>query len=134
MSLQDSNSHISGFFLSAAAISGFVSVALGAFAAHGLESMVSAARLETFHTGVEYQFYHSLALLLVAILSGKQQSTKALLISGYAFLFGIIVFSGSLYLLVLLDIPVLGAITPVGGTAFLLGWLCLAVYGLRYRA
>jgi len=108
-----------------AAVSGFLSVAIGAFAAHGLAEKVDEHMLEIFKTGALYQTTQSLALLAVAILVSKSPLSRALFISGWAFVFGIVVFSGSLYLLVLLNMPVLGAITPVGGVGLLVGWLCL---------
>ena len=97
----------------------------GAFGAHGLEGRVTPDRLETFKTGVTYQMYHALALLFVgwAVLQG---ASEAVTWAGYAFTVGIIVFSGSLYLLVLTDTGWLGAVTPLGGVAFIAGWALLA--------
>ena len=109
-----------------AAVGGFVAVALGAFGAHGLEAMVSADRLETWHTGVLYHFVHVFALLFTSLLRGGT-AEKKLKFAGYFFIAGTCLFSGSLYLLVLLDLPVLGMITPVGGLLFLAGWVMLAL-------
>ncbi len=112
------------FFLAGAILAG-LAVAFGAFGAHMLESKVSTSRLATFETGVQYQMYHALALLIVGYIS---LSHPGLLNSaGYCFLGGIIIFSGSLYLLVLTDTAWLGAITPIGGVLFIVGWILLAV-------
>lgn len=109
-----------------AAISGFLAVALGAFGAHVLKQSLSAALLQAFQTGAEYQFYHSLALLFVT-LAPSHLGEKYLARAGIAFSLGIVIFSGSLYLLALTGIRALGAVTPIGGIAFLCGWGLLAV-------
>lgn len=118
-------------FICIAAISGFLSVALGAFGAHALKSRLDSHYLEVWSTAVSYQMYHSLALLFVALLLMKWPNTSLLNISGYGFLFGIVVFSGSLYLLCLTGTKWLGAITPIGGVAFLVAWACLAYAAWR---
>lgn len=102
-----------------------LAVALGAFGTHGLEGRVSPERLDTFRTGVQYQMYHALALLVVgwAILRGWGPLVHW---AGYSFAVGILLFSGSLYLLVLTDTSWLGAIAPIGGAAFIVGWCLLA--------
>jgi uncharacterized membrane protein YgdD (TMEM256/DUF423 family) len=115
-----------------AALFGFTGVALGAFASHGLRSQLSATYLAVFQTGVQYQLLHALALLGVALLSLHRPS-RLLTAAGALFTAGILLFSGSLYLLTLSGIGKLGMITPIGGTAFLAGWLCLAVAGWRIR-
>jgi uncharacterized membrane protein YgdD (TMEM256/DUF423 family) len=114
------------FFLIGAVAAG-IGVVAGAFGAHGLEGRVTPDRLETFKTGVTYQMYHALALLFVAW-AAAQWDASAVTWAGYCFTAGILVFSGSLYLLVLTDTGWLGAITPIGGVAFIAGWLLLA-YG-----
>lgn len=96
-------------------------MAAGAFGAHGLEGRVTPARLETFRTGVTYQMYHALALLFVGW-AAVQWPGWPIHGAGYCFTAGILIFSGSLYLLVLTDIPWLGAVTPFGGVAFIIGW------------
>lgn len=107
------------FFLIGAVLAG-LGVAAGAFGAHGLEGRVTPDRLETFHTAVTYQMYHALALLAVG---WAAQGGGALVHgAGYCFVAGIVVFSGSLYLLVLTDTSWLGAVTPIGGAFFLAGW------------
>ena len=110
--------------LVAAALSGFFAVAFGAFGAHGLKTQLGA-NLAIYQTGVQYHFFHTFALLTAGILA-MHYPVRSFIISGYAFLFGILIFSGSLYLLALSNIRWLGAITPIGGILFLIGWLSLA--------
>ena len=112
---------LTGIFLGALAI------ILGAFGAHGLEEKLDADAIQTFETGVKYQMYHALALMLVAILISRFPNSILLTVAGYAFVAGIFIFSGSLYALTLTGIKWLGAITPIGGLAFIIGWLCLAL-------
>ncbi len=114
------------FTLVTAALLGALAVALGAFAAHGLKSVLSQRLLEVFQTGVDYQFWHVGALLVTGLLQQKCNS-RGLRVSALAFMAGIACFSGSLYVLALSGIHWLGAITPLGGTAFIIGWLSLAV-------
>ncbi|MBE9035371.1 DUF423 domain-containing protein [aff. Roholtiella sp. LEGE 12411] len=114
-------------FLSVAAVLGGLSVAAGAFASHALREKISARSLEIFETGARYQMYHALALLLVALLISRIESPPPTLIaSGWLFIIGIAIFSGSLYVLSLSGIKSLGAIAPLGGAAFLAGWGALA--------
>ncbi len=102
----------------------FLSVSLGAFGAHILKNKLSDYYLEIFNTGVQYQFFHSLAILLVSTLIANETFNKSLLnYSCYSFLMGMLLFSGSLYLMSFTGIKWLGAITPIGGLAFLTGWL-----------
>lgn len=115
-------------FWAIAAIFGGLSVAGGAFASHALKENLSDRALEIFETGAKYQMYHALALLLVAILLLRTEAGQPLLTTaGISFIVGILLFSGSLYALSLTGIKVLGAITPLGGVAFLIGWGCLAI-------
>ena len=107
-------------------LAGFLAVALGAFAAHGLKQRLSEELLAAFETGARYQMFHALALLAVALLSGRAAS-PATSVAGWAFTLGILLFSGSLYLLALSGVRWLGAITPLGGVALLVGWAALAV-------
>lgn len=117
-------------FLSIAALLGALSVALGAFAAHGLKSMASADTVAVFETGVRYQFYHVFALLIVALLS-ERFSNKWMIWAGNCFITGIILFSGSLYVLTALKIAesthgrLIGVVTPIGGVFFIIGWVFL---------
>jgi Uncharacterized small membrane protein len=113
--------------LTIAAISGMVAVALGAFGAHGLKKIIDSDMLEVYKTGVQYQFYHTFALLVAGILMQYRQS-KSLNWSAYLFIAGIVLFSGSLYALAISGIKMLGAITPIGGVAFIAGWILLAVH------
>lgn len=107
---------------------GLLAVAAGAFGAHGLRGRLSADMLSAFETGARYQMYHALALLAVAILLDRRPS-GAVRTAGWCLAAGTVVFSGSLYLLALTGIPWLGAITPLGGLALLVGWGALA-YGI----
>ncbi|MGC4066892.1 MAG: DUF423 domain-containing protein [Polyangiaceae bacterium] len=104
------------------AISGALAVGLGAFGAHGLRNWVTPDRLEVWRTAVQYQMFHTLALLVLGVLGPVCEArwTRRL------FVLGILLFSGSLYLLVLTGVGVLGAVTPLGGLAFIAGWLLLA--------
>jgi len=117
-------------FLLLAALFGFSGVALGAFAAHGLKSRLSAEYLAVFQTGVHYQLIHALALLAVALLA-LQLPGRLLTAAGVLFVLGILLFSGSLYGLTLSGIGKLGMVTPLGGLAFLAGWLCLGLAAWR---
>ena len=123
-------------FLSLGALSGAIAVALGAFGAHGLKKIVSPDAVTVFQTGVHYQMYHTLALLVVAIVYDRLPN-KWILWAGYFFSFGILFFSGSLYLITVLKtgektVPALvGAITPFGGLMFICGWLCLLIGVLK---
>ena len=114
-------------FLMAASISGFLAVAIGAFGAHGLKQKISEEMMAVYQTGVQYHFYHTLALLGVGILLQQFPHSLALKVSGWGMLVGMLVFSGSVYLLVLSGTRWLGAITPIGGLALLVAWLALAV-------
>lgn len=105
-------------------------VLFGAFGAHALKSSLSPEMLTVYKTGVEYQFYHALGLLLVGLIGFRIES-KWLRWSGILLIFGIIVFSGSLYALSISGIKILGAITPIGGLAFVGGWICLAIALLK---
>ena len=122
-------------FLLSAAYLGAISVALGAFGAHTLKDILSPPLLITFETAVRYQFYHVFAILATGILY-KNYPNKILVFAGRLFIFGIIFFSGSLYLLTILSLNAannfrwIGAITPLGGILFMAGWICLAI-GIR---
>ena len=113
-------------FLLAGALAGFVGVAFGAFGAHGLRGRLSPDMLAVFETGVRYQMYHALALMLVAAAAARIEG-RLVSAAGWLFVTGIVLFSGSLYLLAVTGITVLGAITPIGGVAFLAAWACLAI-------
>lgn len=116
-------------FLLIGSLAGALGVALGAFGAHGLRSRLSPDMLAVFETGVRYEMYHAVALLALAALMTRFDGWLFHL-AGWAFTIGIVLFSGSLYLLALTGIRVLGAITPIGGVALILGWACLAIAAL----
>ena len=118
-------------FIVLAGILGFLAVALGAFGAHGLAKVVEPRLLEVWHTGVQYQMYHSLALLAVALLAVSYIKPAIAKWAGWAFVIGILLFSGSLYAIVLLDVRNLGLITPIGGVFFLIGWVLILVAALK---
>jgi uncharacterized membrane protein YgdD (TMEM256/DUF423 family) len=116
-------------FLLLGAIAGFLSVALGAFGAHALRKRLSPEMVEAFETGVRYQMYHALALLFVAVGLARIDGW-ALRGAGWLFTAGIVLFSGSLYVLALTGVRWLGAVTPIGGLAFLIGWALVAYAGI----
>jgi len=107
------------------AISGFFAVALGAFGTHGLRAIVAPEMLAVWQTAVEYQMFHALVLLCIVI-AGSRTPNNLLCVAGWMFVVGTVLFSGSLYTLVLTGIKALGMITPLGGVLFLGGWLVLA--------
>ena len=117
-------------FLSAAALSGALAVLLGAFGAHLLKQMITPEMLEVYKTGVQYHFYHTLALLAVGILY-RQHPSRILKWSGYLFIAGIAVFSGLLYLLAITGAKALGMIVPIGGITLVAAWICLLVHVLK---
>ena len=117
-------------FFSLGALLAGTAVGFGAFGAHALSGTLGPEDLVTFETGVRYQMYHALALLAVAWAVGRWESVQ-LEWAGWLFLFGILVFSGSLYILVLTGQRWLGAVTPLGGLAFIAGWLLLASVVIR---
>ena len=113
------------------AISGMTAVALSAFGAHALEGTLTERAMKVFQTAADYQFYHSLALVFVALLGISYPASKKLKWSTCLFTAGIVLFSGSLYLLSLSGIRWLGVVTPFGGVSFILGWLMLAFFAVR---
>lgn len=121
-------------FIAIAAILAGLSVAGGAFASHALKEKLTERALEIFETGARYQMYHALALLMVALLLSRAEASQTpLMAAGWAFIVGIALFSGSLYALSLSGIKWLGAITPLGGVAFLVGWGCLAIAAWGFK-
>ncbi len=119
-------------FVITAAIFGFLAVAVGAFGAHGLKKYfeLNPDMHHVFRTAVEYQMYHALALVAVAW-AATRWPAACVHAAGYLFIAGILLFSGTLYALALTRVRWLGAITPIGGLAFLAGWICLAVGAWR---
>lgn len=121
-------------FLLVAAVLGGISVAAGAFASHALKERLTERSIEVFELAARYQMYHALALLLVAVLLSRAEAAQSLLTAaGVAFMLGILLFSGSLYALSLSGTKGLGAITPLGGVAFIAGWGCLALAAWSYK-
>jgi uncharacterized membrane protein YgdD (TMEM256/DUF423 family) len=118
------------FFIIAGTLSGASGVVLGAFGAHGLASRLSPSDLSTWETAVLYQVLHALLLVQVGVMN-RNQPSRALQFAGFSLLSGIVLFSGSLYVLALGGPRLLGPVTPIGGVAFILGWLAIAVSALR---
>ncbi|MGE7875877.1 DUF423 domain-containing protein [Peribacillus muralis] len=118
-------------FIILGAINGFIAVALGAFGAHGLEGKIPDKYLETWQTAVQYQMFHAVGLLVIGLLAGKI-SSPLINWSGWLMLIGIILFSGSLFVLSVTQIKVLGAITPLGGVSFLAAWVLMIIAAYKY--
>ncbi|MEJ2471115.1 MAG: DUF423 domain-containing protein [Desulfuromonadales bacterium] len=119
-------------FLLFGSCSAFLGVALGAFGAHGLKTRIAPELLKTWETAVFYQLVHALGLLLIGILCHLLSDPPLIRQAGWALLVGTLLFSGSLYVLVLTGIKPLGLITPFGGIAFLVGWLLVAIAAIKY--
>ena len=119
------------FWIKIIATSGFLSVVLGAFSAHGLEGLISDRRMENFQTAVQYQIFHTLAPLGIVCIEDRFLPSKYRIYSAAFLLLGIFLFSGSLYLLAVTDITWLGMITPLGGSAFIIGWIMLFLAAQR---
>ncbi len=122
------------FFIIAGAVNAAIAVAFGAFGAHALKEKLSEHYLAIWQTAVQYQMFHALALIAVGILMSPTLfgSVTQLSWAGYLILAGIIIFSGSLYVLSLSGIGILGAITPIGGVAFIAGWIMLIVAAVKF--
>lgn len=119
-------------FIIVGAINAFLAVALGAFGAHGLEGKLEPKYMENWKTSVNYQMFHAVGILIIGIIAGKFPASSLITWSGWLMLIGIILFSGSLYILSLTKISILGAITPFGGVSFLIAWVLLAVAAYKY--
>jgi len=117
-------------FLLIGSVLGFLGVAFGAFGAHALRARLTPDMLAVFETGVRYQMYHAFAILIVAAAIGRLGEAQLLVIAGWLFFFGVVLFSGSLYALTLTGVRTLGAITPIRGVLFLAGWACLALFAI----
>lgn len=115
-------------------LSGALAVLLGAFGAHALRDRLGLDALATWHTAVEYQFWHALALLFIASLADVRARSRAASVAAIAFVLGILLFCGSLFALALGAPRMVGAITPVGGVAFMVGWCALGLQFLRSRS
>ncbi|MFC4321843.1 DUF423 domain-containing protein [Litchfieldia salsa] len=118
-------------FLILGAVNAFLAVALGAFGAHGLEGKVTEKYLKVWETGVTYHMYHALGLIFIAFLVDKWPNSSIVSFSGWLMVVGIILFSGSLYVLSTSGIKVLGAITPLGGLAFLAAWVLIIIAAVK---
>ena len=118
-------------FFALGSLFGGLGVALGAFGSHLLRGRLPADLLANFETGVRYQMYHALALLAVAWAVGRWAGSSLPVAAGWAFVAGILLFSGSLIIMALTGMRWLGAVTPLGGTAFAVGWLCLLIAAWR---
>ncbi|WP_209977872.1 DUF423 domain-containing protein [Paenibacillus eucommiae] len=114
-------------FVVLGSLNAFLAVALGAFGAHALKAKLSKEMLEIYQTGVQYHMIHAVGLILIALLADKLGNSTLVNISGWSMMIGIVLFSGSLYVLSLSGIKILGAITPLGGVGFLLAWVLIAV-------
>jgi len=119
-------------FITLGAAFAFLAVALGAFGAHALKGSLSPHYLAVYHTATDYQMWHAIGLIIIGMLY-QQNPTNLLGKAGWFMLAGIIIFSGSLYALSLTGIKILGAITPVGGVAFLIAWLLLAYNSIKSK-
>ena len=121
------------FFLIAGAVNALWSVAFGAFGAHLLEGRVADKYLDTWQTAVQYQMFHAVGLMVIAILmsSSLLGPLSSLTWAGYLMLAGIVIFSGSLYVLSLTGISILGAVTPIGGVAFIVAWIMIIVAAVK---
>jgi uncharacterized membrane protein YgdD (TMEM256/DUF423 family) len=119
-------------FIIIGAINAFVAVALGAFGAHGLADKLEPKYLEIWKTGVTYQMFHATGLLIIGLLISKVGASPLFTWSGWLMLIGIIFFSGSLYVLSLTKIGILGAITPIGGVCFLAAWVLIVIGAVKH--
>jgi uncharacterized membrane protein YgdD (TMEM256/DUF423 family) len=115
------------------AFTAMLAVILGAFGAHLLKDRLSVDTLDVYNTGVQYQMYHAIGILIIAVLIERLPSQKLAIWAARLLLIGIVLFSGSLYALALSGVKVLGAITPLGGIAFIAGWICLALAARSVR-
>ncbi len=118
-------------FLLLGALSALIGVGMGAFGAHGLKTVISPEMLAVYQTGVSYQMYHALGLIGVALINQQAPDSKLLHWAGRLMFAGILLFSGSLYLLVFLNLKWLGMITPIGGVCFLTAWLLITIFAAK---
>lgn len=118
-------------FLLLGALSAMIGVGMGAFGAHGLKTIISPELLVVYQTGVSYQMYHALGLIGIALIRLHAANSRLLIWAGRLMFIGILLFSGSLYLLALLNLNWLGMITPIGGVCFLIAWLLITLYAAQ---
>ncbi|MCX7101042.1 MAG: DUF423 domain-containing protein [Methylobacter sp.] len=119
-------------FLLLGALSAMLGVGLGAFGAHGLKTIISPELLAVYQTGVTYQMWHALGLIGLALIQPQAPDSKLLKWSGWLMFVGILLFSGSLYLLALLNLKWLGMITPIGGVCFLTAWFLITLFATQH--
>lgn len=119
-------------FVMLGSINMFLSVAIGAFGAHGLAGKVSERMLENWQTGAHYHIVHAVALLFIGLLADRLGSSSLVLAGGWFIMIGIVLFSGSLYAMALTGVTKLGAITPLGGVSFLIGWIAVAFAAVKH--
>lgn len=122
---------MTGKWIAVAAVNGAIAVAAGAYAAHGMKVAAGVYPADWMETASRYQMWHALALLAVALLLREAAAQPWLRVAAWAFLIGILLFSGSLYVMALTDFRAAGWVTPIGGAAFLIGWAALAIHGFR---
>ena len=118
-------------FLFLGALSALIGVGMGAFGAHGLKAILTPEMLTVYQTGVTYQMWHALGLISIALMCQHVPESKLLIWAGWLMFIGIVLFSGSLYLLVLLNLKWLGMITPLGGVSFITAWLLIAIFAAK---
>jgi uncharacterized membrane protein YgdD (TMEM256/DUF423 family) len=118
-------------FLFLGAISALIGVGMGAFGAHGLKAVLSPELLTVYQTGVTYQMWHALGLIGIAFMRQQVPQSRLLIWAGWLMFIGILIFSGSLYLLALLNLKWLGMITPLGGVNFIIAWLLIAIFAAK---
>jgi uncharacterized membrane protein YgdD (TMEM256/DUF423 family) len=118
-------------FLFLGAISALIGVGMGAFGTHGLKAILTPEMLMVYQTGVSYQMWHALGLICIALMRQQVPESTLLSLAGWLMFIGILLFSGSLYLLALLNLKWLGMITPIGGSTFLMAWLLIAIFAAK---
>ena len=118
-------------FLLLASLSAMVGVGLGAFGAHGLKSVLNPELLTVYQTGVTYQMWHALGLMGISLVNQQSPESKLINWAGWLMFIGIILFSGSLYLLAILNLKWIGIITPIGGVSFIMAWVLIAIFATK---
>jgi len=118
-------------FLLLASLSAMTGVGLGAFGAHGLKNVLSPELLTVYQTGVTYQMWHALGLMGISLVHQQSPESKLINWAGWLMFIGIILFSGSLYLLVILNLKWIGIITPIGGVSFIMAWVLIAIFATK---
>ena len=118
-------------FLLLASLSAMTGIGLGAFGAHGLKNVLSPELLTVYQTGVTYQMWHALGLMGISLIHQQSPESKLIYWAGWLMFMGIILFSGSLYLLVILNLKWIGIITPIGGVSFIMAWVLIAIFATK---